>query len=95
MSPVPVISEHPRGGDFLVGDEVTFDCRASGEGDLNYYWFFEDSVIVNETSYQLNISEVEISHRGYYHCLVSNDNGMVESERALLRLRGMCVYKTL
>ena len=62
----------------LKGSSVTLQCRATGEGSLNYYWKEEISgnwITVNST----NMTSYTATTSGQYRCNVSNEVGSVVS----------------
>ena len=62
----------------LKGLSVTLECRATGEGLLNYYWEKENSgnwITVNKN----NITSYSATTSGQYRCNVTNEFGSVLS----------------
>ena len=90
----PQITEHPVGGDIPIGMNVTLNCNATGLGLLKFAWqrygagnwvtISTDST----TSYTATVS-------GLYRCRVSNEAGVVQSNRTRVNIYGECCISHL
>ena len=59
----------------FVGDDVTLNCSATGDIPLIYQWTMEGSTDVlnsDNTTGELNLTNIEVSDFGTYVCAVSN-----------------------
>jgi len=81
----PEITEQPADQFAGVGQDVTFQVRASG-ADLSYAWYYEEDLIVGATTPTLTINDAQLEHQGDYTVIVSNASGFVVSESAELVL---------
>ena len=89
----PEITDHPTGGDVLMGRGITLMCRASGLGTLEYSWERRSSgsswtTVSNDntTSYT---TDTTLTIGEYMHrCRVSNEIGSVVSNSATVVVCG-------
>ena len=87
-----MVTDHPTGGDVLVGKNITLMCRANGKGTLKYSW--EQNIDGNwttvsndnTTSYTTNTTLAVGQYM--YRCRVSNDAGSVVSNIATVNVYG-------
>lgn len=80
----PFITNHPASGNKCIGDNITLNVIAEGEGDLLYEWYKDGDVLIGEESDQLVISNLTGDDTGVYFCRVTNDNGSTDSNPAQL-----------
>ncbi len=62
-----------------AGASVTLTVAASGTNPLTYQWFHNALLLPGQTSAQLTLDPLHWSHRGMYHCVVSNAVGSAKS----------------
>jgi len=67
-----------------VGSNYKFIISAKGSKPLTYQWFKNYEPILNETSNELNLTNIQISDDGYYYCEVRNKGYLLESDVATL-----------
>ena len=74
-----------------IGDDVMFICEASGE-NLNFTWDSTAGVTLPNPVTDGNTSTLtltaDFSYSGEYVCVVSSDNGVLQSEPAILAVNG-------
>ncbi|HAO77489.1 MAG TPA: hypothetical protein DCQ92_00670 [Verrucomicrobia subdivision 3 bacterium] len=86
----PQITGQPSDQWVTTGGPATFTVTANGPGPLTYRWqreglyLTDDSRITGTRSSTLQINHCSISDAGNYRVLVSNPNGSVTSQGALL-----------
>ena len=85
VATMPAITKQPEPAEVFVGDPVTFELEASG-GFLDYQWYKDDTAIENATSRYLTINEAAMTDDGEYHCVVSNTEGTVSSNKVRLKV---------
>ena len=85
---LPVITIHPNdNGDIIVTEEsnVTLQCKATGEGTLNYQWIKvlgpSHKVNLRNKDTNLTIFNVTTNDTGQYYCEVDNGGTSVSSMR--------------
>ena len=99
---LPVIVAQPTSDVFRVDYEsTTLWCSANGTGPIHYQWEkFESSNdswiipahrVVNSTSPKLKFSMLSEEDEGIYHCVVTNDDGIVTSDNATITVFGMYI----
>ncbi len=82
--PLPTITQQPSSQTVSVGQPVTFSVTATGDGPLTYQWYRPGTSLVNQTGSTFTISAVTLQDAGNYYVTVSNANGFVTSQNALL-----------
>jgi hypothetical protein len=81
----PSITKQPEPVEVFTGEAVTFELEASG-GFLSYQWYKDGAIIEKASSRYLVINEAAITDDGEYHCVVSNTEGTVTSNKVRLRV---------
>jgi hypothetical protein len=81
------ISSHPQSLSVSPGTNITFTVTASGTGALRYQWFFKSNIVTGATASSLSLTNVQLEHHGVYFVEVTDDNGTVRSQSALLTVR--------
>jgi uncharacterized repeat protein (TIGR02543 family) len=79
----PRISSHPLGRGVSVGDPLELSVTASGSG-LSYQWFRNGTLISGAESSSFSVGSVSSADAGEYHVVVSNSDGSLASESALV-----------
>ncbi|MBI4663788.1 MAG: immunoglobulin domain-containing protein [Verrucomicrobia bacterium] len=82
----PQIISQPQNTNALVGATVTLAVGASGTEPLNFRWRFEDQEIAGATNSNLVLANLPPSRGGEYTVTVSNANGSVVSDVAVLQV---------
>ena len=82
----PQIEEQPKSQAVLEGDSVTFTVKAEGTAPLNYQWYKDDIAIEGATREKYTIESVVAENLGNYKVVVSNTEGEVVSDVAVLSL---------
>ena len=81
----PSISAQPQDESVFVNQNAVFSVVASGSPPFTYQWFYNnDTVLTNETSATLIITNAQLSNIGGYSVVVSNAYDSVESDTAEL-----------
>jgi len=75
---LPTILTQPKRTAVVVGTPASFEVSASG-ANLTYQWNKNGAQIVGATSASYKIDSASSSHVGYYHVVVSNTSGSVQS----------------
>ena len=82
----PVITRQPASQIYIAGSGTTFTAAATGTPPLSYQWQLNGTNLPNATTRTLALAGLQPSHLGAYTVVVSNDEGDVISEPAMLRL---------
>lgn len=82
----PLISTHPSSQNKLIGQSVSFSVVASGYPTLLYQWFKNGAVVPGATSSTYTINSLTLDHVGDYTVRITNGQGQVTSNVAMLRL---------
>ncbi|XP_078617534.1 cartilage intermediate layer protein 1-like [Branchiostoma floridae x Branchiostoma japonicum] len=84
----PIIDENPVGKVRLVGQDVTFCCRAHGTPMPSYYEWFKDGRLLDQNINQYNdtltLYNVQVSDTGTYKCRANSEAGAKYSSGASL-----------
>lgn len=83
----PTIVAQPVSLTVDSGSSAAFEITASSALALNYQWFFNGSPIEGGTNASLVFPHAQTSNSGEYVVVVSNDDGAVVSDSAILRVR--------
>ena len=67
---------------------VNLTCEATGAPPLTYRWYRDGQLLEGKIRPYLYIAEFSPEDRGNYTCEVINDEGMDESDGALLTIKG-------
>ena len=82
----PMITSQPDDQTFDAGDTAVFSVTANGIPAPTYQWRLDGSILVGETNAALNISNVQEADAGSYTVEVSNSEGSVISDAAMLNV---------
>ena len=85
------ITSQPHNVSFSVGEEekAMFNVSAKGSSPISYQWLKDDKVIESEDriegadKQQLTIMHPTEMDEGKYHCVLRDDYGEVESQKAV------------
>ncbi|XP_078699868.1 cartilage intermediate layer protein 1-like [Branchiostoma floridae x Branchiostoma belcheri] len=84
----PIMDENPVGKVRLVGQDVTFCCKAHGTPMPSSYEWFKDDRVLDEDVYQYNetltLYDLQVNDTGTYKCRANSDAGAKYSTGALL-----------
>jgi hypothetical protein len=86
----PSIVSHPQNFSTGRGGTATFAVSATGSPPLSYAWQFNGSAIVNASTDNLVITNVQPPDAGSYRVVVSNAAGSVTSQVAVLLITNRC-----
>jgi hypothetical protein len=81
------ITQHPQSQSTAPGSNITFSVSAIGTGLLRYQWTFNGTNIDSATTSILTLTNVQLANHGFYQVIVTDDNGSVLSQAALLTVR--------
>lgn len=84
-APPPQIHVHPVGQDLQLGEPMTLAGVASGTG-LSYQWLRNGEPLPGANQAQLSIDATLPHHAGTYQLLVSDAQGQVTSDPAVVRV---------
>eukprot|EP00118_Oscarella_pearsei_P003390 m.14122 g.14122 ORF g.14122 m.14122 type:complete len:813 (+) comp25544_c0_seq2:120-2558(+) len=84
----PKITLHPRSTSVAEGGEYLLTCAANGEQPITYQWFKNGQEMVNGQGMQKLLGPLRQSHSGEYFCKVTNVQGTVLSNRAIIQVVG-------
>ncbi|XP_070564640.1 cartilage intermediate layer protein 1-like [Ptychodera flava] len=86
LEPVIVI-EHPQSKLRMVGQGVSFCCKAKDNQDGLYYEWFRNGVAIEDSSDNiLTLTDLSPADAGDYQCRVNGEGGSQYSEHASLRV---------
>ena len=74
----------PRHQEQKEGSRVEFECNISGETEVRYQWFKDDSKIQGQRNSSLVLDPVRLENFGNYKCEVKYDDG--DSEKCVTSL---------
>ncbi len=80
----PAIITQPQGRSVSAGQSVAFAVTASGLDPLSYQWRFNGANLAGATLSTYTRANAQFGHSGNYNVIVSNANGVVTSQIALL-----------
>jgi|GEM_PF-833207 len=80
----PEITLHPFDADVLEGEETFLSILAVANPVPTYQWFFNDEPIEDAVDPTFGFLETELVHDGRYKVVVSNSEGSVTSNPAIL-----------
>lgn len=88
VAQLPIITQNPQSQMTCTDGtaSVTFNVEAQGD-DLTYEWRFNNQPIEGATESSYTINEVTDAHSGFYHVMVRNEFGEVQSTHAFLNNR--------
>ncbi|XP_066288491.1 contactin-2-like isoform X2 [Branchiostoma lanceolatum] len=87
-SPSPKVPKSKKA--LVIGGSVTLSCEATGSEPLVYSWYFgRDKIVTDNIKYvvstdKLTIKNMDLSDKGGYRCIVTNDQGAGTAEVRLL-----------
>jgi len=91
----PSISESPTNVSLAIGGLATFLVTATGGEALQYQWQHNGTNIAFGTTAKLQIRNTQLSDAGIYTVKVSNSNGTVQSDPAVLSVTKIDVFAGL
>ena len=84
----PMITLNPTSVNVSVGDNVSFMCDAMGFPTPSILWMKEDGDLpvnaTGENTTNLTIAQVEFGNEGFYYCVATSNDLVVESARTTL-----------
>ena len=90
----PEILASPNSADLAAGAPAMFSVNATGEGDLSYQWYrfrsgeSDPAPIAGATAATLGMAAVQAADMGFYFARVTSGETSIDSEVAILTLRG-------
>ena len=81
----PIIIESPKDTTAGLYSSANLTCRATGSPAPTIHWYKDNRIIINKNSDPsvLTFTELDLSDRGFYHCVASNIvNGRTESVKS-------------
>ena len=95
----PEFSVHPQNQTKIEGDDVTFNCSATGNSAPTFRWTKDGSVLtpastisLSSDSKQLTITNVTREDSGQYVCEATNNVTTVQSDSATLNVHCKITY---
>jgi hypothetical protein len=84
-TPVPVsITQAPQSTNFLERGYGSLTVNATGTKPISYQWFFNNTLMTNETNASLLFTNLQVSAAGSYTVLITNIVGMTTPPPAVL-----------
>lgn len=83
----PTILEHPESQTVEVGGPMTLSCKATGQGELSYLWYFNGLSLAKEDRNEYFLNCFTDEDEGVYFCKVSNRWGEVNSNMAHIQMK--------
>ncbi len=80
----PIIDYGPYNSTANAGQYADFYVGAEGTGELSYQWYFNDELVIDQTSSDYFFGPVSSEDAGNYSVNISNDFGNITSSEALL-----------
>lgn len=80
----PTIITQPVGGTKNIGANFKFTISARGSRPLKYQWYKNGSIILGENTKELNLTNLQLTDDGNYHCVVSNNRYSINSNSVKL-----------
>ena len=92
-----MITRHPNdNGNITVAEDngVTLNCKATGNGTLNYQWRRVSGSLPSNSKLKSNrnlaLSRLAVSDSGQYYCIVNDTGGSVSSMRVQVTVKCKC-----
>ena len=89
-----IIITQPEGVEVCENEGIQLSVTASGEGTLNYQWYFNGNPIPNEVSSSLTIVNAVLANTGAYQCYVTASCGGVMSASAEVKVKELTKITT-
>ena len=84
----PVFIIHPMNQSIVYGTDISFSCSAMGFPTPSILWMKEDGDLpvnaTGENTMNLTLAQVEFGDEGFYYCVATSNDPVVESARATL-----------
>ena len=80
----PVITFHPANQNIKVGDRLSLSAAVSGTGTIQYQWQYNQNDLADQTSKELIIESVQLTHAGQYRVIATTPGGRVVSESSVV-----------
>ena len=98
---LPVITRHPNYNGPItvaVGSDVVLECRATGDGTLNYQWrrvsgSLPSSARRSNGGQTLTLRNIVVSNNGQYYCEIDNGGERVTSSRVQVTAKSQLLCK--
>ena len=84
VTSAPIISTHPESQSITEGDTLVLRVEAEGSGNLTYQWKYNGINIPGARSQQFTVANTQIADAGEYQVVVSNGDGSITSNTAVL-----------
>jgi sugar lactone lactonase YvrE/ketopantoate hydroxymethyltransferase len=89
ITSLPVISSQPVSQSVTVGSSATFSVTAVGVPSPTYQWQFNGMAISGATNSSLTLSSPQLSDAGTYSVIITNSQGSVTSNSAILSVNSV------
>ena len=83
------IAQQPVSQSVPTGGQAAFSVSATGNGNLSYQWQFNGGDLPGATAALFGINDVQQSHAGSYRVVVSDSDGSVTSQEAILTVENL------
>jgi len=80
----PIIDSGPFNATLNLGQYADFYVNAEGTGDLSYQWYFNDTLVPDQTDSDYFFGPITLADAGNYSVTVSNAFGNITSDAAIL-----------
>ncbi|MCM1466801.1 MAG: immunoglobulin domain-containing protein [Alistipes sp.] len=88
------ITKQPAGVNITEGKNATLSVTASGSGTLSYQWYKGSDAISGATSSSYTISNAALSAAGNYKVVVTDQNGSITSDSAVVTVKEKATTET-
>ena len=88
---IPTITSHPQNRLVGIGAPLRLSVTASGTAPLSYQWYLSGIPLPLQTSAALSIPSVTLLNGGTYRVRVSNSQGFVDSDPAVVTVTQLAV----
>ncbi len=88
----PIFEEVPTQQAVMFTQPAAFYCRAQGYPQPTIQWYIYENVLEGKSGPALVFDATKISDRGFYHCVVTNSEGELVSDPAVLFLTDIQDY---
>jgi hypothetical protein len=82
----PVITNQPASQNVSPGNNATFTVGVRGSAPFGFRWYFQNNPLPDATNATLSLTNVQATHEGAYHVVVTNFAGSATSAVATLTL---------
>lgn len=86
LSYPPMIQSQPASLTVFTGETISLNVEAISPTPISYQWYRNGATIEGATESEFSISEATLADAGIYSVSLLNDDGVIHSENALVRV---------